>query len=76
MTEENFKTRMFEKLIERKIYKEDEKALFEKEYVSLKDEFALFLEIVNEEVEKMREHEKVILKQAKHLGKLKKSKSK
>ena len=54
MTKEEFKNRMFEKLVERKEFKEEEKELFMKEYASLEGEFGLFLEIVNEQVEKKK----------------------
>ena len=52
MKESEFKEEMFKKLVARKIYKDEERKLFDKEYEQLKDEFGLFLEIVNEQVEK------------------------
>jgi hypothetical protein len=45
---------MFEKLVERKEFKEEEKELFMKEFGQFAGEFGLFLEIVNEEVEKAK----------------------
>lgn len=54
MKKEEFKQRMFEKLVERKEFKEEEIELFMKEYESVANEFGLFLEIVNEEVEKAK----------------------
>ena len=52
MTEEDFKNKMFEKLVERKEFKEEERELFMREYNQLSSEFGLFLEIVNEETAK------------------------
>lgn len=48
MTKQEFKEKMFAKLVERKEFKEEEKRLFMKEYDELENEFGLFLEIVNE----------------------------
>jgi hypothetical protein len=48
MTKDEFKEKMFAKLVERKEFKEEEKKLFMKEYDELEKEFGLFLEIVNE----------------------------
>jgi hypothetical protein len=56
MKESEFKEEMFKKLVSRKIYKDEERKLFEREYEQLKDEFGLFLEILNEHLEKEKEN--------------------
>lgn len=58
MTKQEFKDKMFAKLVERKEFKEEEKKIFDKEYDILENEFGLFLEILNNEVDRINKDTK------------------
>ena len=65
MTKNEFKEKMFAKLVERNEFKEEERSLFMKEYETLQNEFGLFLEIVNEREEFVRNEKTVNKKESK-----------